>query len=293
MVMMILQSIISAQQASPRILSQILNTLYRVPSTLISETRTLSKVAQDRSQNLSKLLIRDIKDLDEQRSKRNGEAISPASQLVLTSIDGALRGLINLKEPVAKMPRRLLGEVLSAFTRTQDDTLEGSEMDRLERMQLLLSILEIACANSELTSSSLSTSRITTLGETVAGVMTIARKARPPLEHSCLRLIVSLSNNEPKVCEAFTEGSLIATVFQVVDDHFLTLAALAAKEQEFDHAQLESVILAVGCLLNLAECAEVAREKMLAVVPGEKSLIHRLVAIFNSHVDQTSEVSPV
>jgi len=119
--------------------------------------------------------------------------------------------------------------------------------------------------------------------------MTIARKARPPLEHSCLRLIVSLSNNEPKVCEAFTEGSLIATVFQVVDDHFLTLAALAAKEQEFDHAQLESVILAVGCLLNLAECAEVAREKMLAVVPGEKSLIHRLVAIFNSHVDQTSE----
>lgn len=185
----------------------------------------------------------------------------------------------------------MLDEVLSTFTKVQEDNVEGPEMDdREEGVRLMLSLLEIACANHELAGSSLSTSRVSELGDSVSKVMMVARQGRPQMEHSCLRLIVSLSNNDPKVCKALADGRLVTTVFQVIDDHFLRLAGLAAREQDFDHAQLESVILAIGCLLNLAECADAARDKMLDVVPDGKRLIDRLVDIFNSHVDQTSEV---
>jgi hypothetical protein len=99
-----------------------------------------------------------------------------------------------------------------------------------------------------------------------------------------------LSNNEPEVCSALAKRRLIATVFEVVEDHFSTLAGLAAREEDVDTAQLDSVILAIGCLLNLAECADAAREQMLDQGTGGRSLVDRLVDIFNRHVDQSSEV---
>lgn len=282
---------VSAEHSSPKILLQILHALYKLPRQLVLESRPLSKVAKDRDQNFSKLLAREVADFEERRSKLPGESSLGANVIVLGSIEAALRHLVNLKEAFPPLPRSLLEDVFSIFTSTAQKIInEDNSHQRDELVRLLLSLLELACANNDLAGSTLSSSRISDFSDGVAKVMTGARKAQPQTEHSCLRLIVSLSNDEPKVCKALAEGSLIMTVFQVIDDHFLRLAQLAAREQEFDHAQLESVILAVGCLQNLTECADLAREKMLEVVPTGKSLIDRLVDIFNSHVDQTSEV---
>jgi hypothetical protein len=118
-----------------------------------------------------------------------------------------------------------------------------------------------------------------------------ASQAQPEIEASCLRLIVSLSNNDADVCAALSQSGLTAEVFQVIDDHFLTLAGLTALDKDFDHAQLESVILAVGCLLNLAECSDAARVQMASRDSQGRSLVDRLVDIFNSYVDQASEVN--
>lgn len=291
LMVLVFQEIISGEKPSPRNMSQVLRALYHLPPPLLSERRSLSKLARERSQNLTKLLAKDIFEFDEHRSKAARSLPRAVRLIYLGSINATLRNIISTKERIARMPRLLLDEVLSSLTRSKEEMFEGSERDDgLENVQLLLSLLEIACANHELSGSGLSRSLISGLGDSIAGVMTVARQARPETEHSCLRLIVSLSNNEPEVCEALAEGSLISSVFQVIDDHFLPLAELAAQAQEFDPAQLESVILAVGCLLNLAECAEAPRETMLKRDSGGTSLVDRLVDIFNSHVDQTSEV---
>ncbi|KIX10352.1 uncharacterized protein Z518_01434 [Rhinocladiella mackenziei CBS 650.93] len=290
LIALVFLDMISAGHSSPKALSQILRALYRTPAQLISERRSLSNLAKYRTQNISKILVRDITGFEEQRSKDTKQSGLFVGLIVLRSIEGTLRNLIHLKEEFPRLPPLLLDEILSTFMETPGDVVEdGRRENHVERVQLLLSLLEIACANHQLAWDDLSTFRVPELGDSVAGVMLSARHDQPQIEHSCLRLIVSLSNNEPNICEALTDGRLITTVFQVIDDHFLRLAGLAAREQEFDHAQLESVILAVGCLLNLAECADAAREKMLELVPGGKSLVDRLVAIFNSHVDQTSE----
>ncbi|KAI1627067.1 hypothetical protein EDD37DRAFT_248671 [Exophiala viscosa] len=290
LIVQIFQSLVSGGQCSPKTLLQILSGLYRLSPDLCSETRPLSKLAKDRSENLTKALVRDVADLHERQLEISGQGQGAASLLFLGVINNTLRTLIRLEESIPPMPRALLKEILASFNRKQADMLVASaNIEGLESLQVLLSLLEIACANHELTEPTLSMSRISILGQSIAGVMTVARQARPEIQHSCLRLIVSLSNNQPRVCEAMADGQLIATVFQVVDDHFLTLAALAAMEKEFDNAQLESIILAVGCLLNLAECADAARERILAKETNGRSLIDRLIDIFNGHVDQTSE----
>lgn len=287
----ILQSLVPAESSSPRVLLQILNALYRLPPRLLSETRSLSTIAKERSQNLSKRLIRDVAEGERKRATVLEQPSLTADQIYLRSIESTLRKLITFKEPLPKMPRQLLDKILLALTKAQEDTVEGNRLPaQMNNVRLLLSLLEVACANHELAGSSLPVSRLHDLGEAVAGVMREARQSHPDMEHSCLRLIVSLSNNDEEACGALSKGDLISSIFQVVDDHFLTLAGLAALEKEFDNAQLESVILAVGCLLNLAECADGAREKMMSKDEAGKSVIVRLVDIFNSHVDQATEV---
>ncbi|KAJ9611953.1 hypothetical protein H2200_003548 [Cladophialophora chaetospira] len=287
---LVLQSVISTESSSPRVLLLALDALYRLPSRLISEARSLSRLARDRSQNISKLLVKDIADFESKRVKVLGHPSLAIDRTYLCALESCQRKLIGLKEPVPKMPRTVLDEIVSAFTETEDGAADSAApLSHIETIRLLLSLLEIACANHELAGSSLLTSRIHQLGQTVSGVMRAARQAHPEMEHSCLRLIVSLSNNDAAVCGALSQGSLISTVFEVIDDHFLTLAGLAALEKDFNNARLESVILAVGCLLNLAECADDAREKMLARDSNGKSLTHQLVDIFNNHVDQANE----
>ncbi|EXJ63044.1 hypothetical protein A1O7_03489 [Cladophialophora yegresii CBS 114405] len=288
-VALIFQSVVSAESSSPRVLLQVLDALYRLPPRFLSETRSVSRLAKDRSQNLSKLLANDIADFEKRWVKDLGQPSLDVDRIFLGAIESAQRKLISLKEPLPRLPRKLVTEVVSQFTKPQEDITAGATSRQIGATRLLLSFLEIACANNELAGSRFPTSRLHELGQAVASTMREVRHSHPEVEHSCLRLIVSLSNNEAEVCEALSKGNVVDAVFQVVDEHFLTLARLAVLEKEFDNSRLESVILAVGCLLNLAECADAARVKMLVRDSGGTSLVHRLIDIFNRHVNQATE----
>ncbi|OAP56719.1 hypothetical protein AYL99_08831 [Fonsecaea erecta] len=290
---LVLHCIGVAESSSPRTVLQILNALYQLPPRLVSEPRSLTKLAKDRSQNLSKALVKDVSEFEEKRSKLLDQTCVAVNRTILSSIESTLRNLIALKEPFPKLPRELLDEILTNFAKTQDMITGGGMAEHLETIRLLLSILEIACANREVTGSTLSTARIVDLGESMAVVMKEAHETQPQIEHSCLRLIVSLSNNDATACDALVDGRVVYTVFQVIEDQFLELTKRVTNQQEVDHARLESVILAVGCLLNLAECSDAARVRMLRLTADGKNMVDRLVDIFNSHVDQTSKAMTI
>ena len=286
----ILQCLLSAEKSSSRSLPQAWGVLCKLPGRLIAEPRSISQVAKDRSHNLSKALIRDIVDFEGKIPKPLATSWTSVDNILLGAIESAQRRFISTKEQLPRLPQKFLNEILSTFTKTQQEVTEIGLEGQVEKVRLLLSLLEIACASPEIAELALSPSRLPGIGRTVAGIMREARLSQPGIEQSCLRLIVSLSNNDGEICGALSKGSLIDTVFQVVDDHFLTLAGLAALEMDFENARLDSVILAVGCLLNLAECSDEARVKMLAQDTKGKDLVSRLVDIFNSHADQASEV---
>ena len=218
LVAFVLHSFLSAEKSSPKPLLQMLNSLYRLPVRLLSERRSLARIAKERRQNLSKLLISDITEFEGQSATTSEQTSLRADKILLSSIESAQRKLIGFGEPLPRMPQPILDEILSTLTKTGK---EGWLHGQIEIVRLLLSILEIACANSGSSGSSLSALQVHGLGQAVSELMQEARQSHPNIEQSSLRLIVSMSNNDAEVCGALSEGSLIKTVFQVIDDHFL------------------------------------------------------------------------
>jgi hypothetical protein len=79
--------------------------------------------------------------------------------------------------------------------------------------------------------------------------------------------------------------------FDVVEDHFSRLAAKSTVNDPKDGSKLNSVILALGCLLNFADCSETVRTKAMTKVGVGATHADRLVNTFNAFVDQVGEVS--
>ncbi|KAK5061479.1 hypothetical protein LTR84_008023 [Exophiala bonariae] len=287
----VFQRMTSATHVSPETMVQILAALYRLPSTLGTTHKPLSKVAKDRRQNLPKLLLSELNEYEDTSSSQAGHRALPISLIFYTALANTLHPLVKLGEHYPPLPSPLLDDILRAVIAIQKTlNLEAEREDSTTSLNTLLSTLEIASFSRSLVTVIERSAHFPALRESLADLMEWARQAQQPLlEQSCLKFIVSLSNNQPEICSRFAEGPLIARVYAVVDDHFCRMATSAVQAQELDSEKLDAAVLALGCLLNFADCADVAREKMLEKDQNGRRLVDGLVDIFNSYVDLTSE----
>jgi hypothetical protein len=292
LIIVVFQRMASATHVSPNTSSQMLDALYRLPSCLAATNRPLSKVAKDRRQNLPKLLLTELTEYETTRSSQAEHSPSPISLIFFTALESTLHALVKHGEHFQPLPPSLLEDLLLALITIQDTLDQGSEReDNIRSLSILLSTLEIASFNHDLVNLIEKSTHFSALRESLAGLMEWARQTQQSqLEQACLKFIVSLSNNQPNICREFARGQLISRVYSVIDDHFCRVAASAVQAQELDSEKLDAAVLALGCLLNFADCADAAREKMLESVQSGRSLVDGLVDIFNSYFDLTSEV---
>ena len=291
LMVLVLQSVTTAAQTSPKASAQILDSLYRLPPILMTINKTLSKMAQDRQHNLPRLLLAELTEFEEARSSNSDSAPTVVSAIFLSALEHTLRTLIKHAEHTRAAPKPLIGELISTLIANQGVLLEGKAIQHhIDNIQLLLSTLEIFSFNQDLVGHFLTTPRFDILPSTLTGIMQWARRDKPQLEQACLRFIVSLSNNHPDICNVFVGGELIYTVYSVVNDHFSRVAAQAVKGQQVDSDRLDAAVLSLGCLLNFADCVDAAREKMLSSIHNGRSMVDGLTDIFNSYFDLTSEV---
>lgn len=292
LMIVVFQRMTSATHVSPNTSSQMLDALYRLPSRLAATNRPLSKVAKDRRQNLPKLLLTELTEYEAARAAQAEHLPSPVSLIFFTALESTLHMLVKHGERFQPLPPSLLEDLLLALITIQDTLDQGNEReDNIRSLSILLSTLEIASFNHELVTSIERSTHFSALRESLAGLMEWTRQMQhSQLEQACLKFMVSLSNNQPNICREFAKGQLISTVYSVIDDHFCRVAASAVQAQELDSDKLDAAVLALGCLLNFADCADAAREKMLETVQSGRSLVDGLVDIFNSYFDLTSEV---
>lgn len=288
----VFQRMTSATHVSPKTSAQVLDALYQLPGTLAATHRPLSKVAKDRRQNLPRLLLTELVEYEDASSSHTGHRVLPISLIFFTSLENTLHTLVKLGEGFPPLPPSLLEHLLQALVAIQKTLNRGTEEeDSTESLNTLLSTLEIASFSRGLVSLIEKSGQFSAVRECLADLLEWSRQAQQPLlEQSCLKFIVSLSNNEPNICSEFAKGQLITRVYLVIDDHFCRVAASAVQAQELDSEKLDAAVLALGCLLNFADCADVAREKMLEKGQSGRRLVDGLVDIFNSYFDLTSEV---
>lgn len=292
LMIVVFQRMASATHVSPKTSAQILDALYRLPRCLTVTNRPLSKVAKDRRQNLPKILLTELTEYEQAASSQAEHPPFSISLIFFTALESILRSLVKHGELFQLLPSALLEDLLLALITIQKTLYQGSEkLESIRSLNILLSTLEIASFNHDLVTLIEKSAQFPALRESLTGLMEWAHQAQQPqLEQACLKFVVSLSNNQPNICREFAKGQLISRVYSVVDDHFCRVAASAIEAQELDGAKLDAAVLALGCLLNFADCADAARETMLESVQGGRSLIDGLIDIFNSYFDLTSEV---
>lgn len=103
-----------------------------------------------------------------------------------------------------------------------------------------------------------------------------------------IRVILNVTNNSPSLCDGFATREMVGGLIEIVMAKFgdLTEDALAKENNSLD-----TVILALGALINLTEQSEASRALFVTPARSSKSFLNRLLRLFLAHVDSISSVS--
>ena len=285
-----------SETATAQALSQIYFGILSLPVHILSETRSIFRVARDRTQKLSKALIRDLADFENHvvdQSLGVGRQATKniiISRVALRSLEFTLRRLVELAEPV---PEPLAEFVEGIVHATRDHVrameTETGQVEHVESVRLLVSWLEMSAATSKEAFQAMNSKQLIGISQTLAHVMAWSQKEHPTIQQSCIRSAVELSNANTTVCDEFAKTRLLQELFAVVQEHFSHLKA-ASEDTQMEESNLDSVILALGCLLNLMDYSSHGRQRMLEESGAGAGQVDILVDFFKQHVDETDEV---
>ncbi|KAF1998863.1 hypothetical protein P154DRAFT_602401 [Amniculicola lignicola CBS 123094] len=97
---------------------------------------------------------------------------------------------------------------------------------------------------------------------------------RSPIKFA-LRLCMNLTNNKPKACATFAGPHFVRPLVTAISHNFERLANVVEEEQRIE--VLDTLILSLGTMINLAEFSDQARA---SVVEGGDELVDALAGIF-------------
>ena len=286
-----------AETATVQALSQIYDCLLQLPPAVFAEQRTISKIAKDRKENLAKALVRDLADFEQhvldKSVKHEGQVDHILiSRVSLRCLELTLRRIIALAGRATDSPVAVFDIVLDCIKHNLEEIANhGDRPDLAESIRLQLSWLELTAASSVNIGQTMPTRLLEDLGTVLSEVMRWARTDYPTIQQSSIRVAVELSNGSPAICLRFASTPLLSAAFDVIVDHFSQLVTTDGAGQTAPD-NLNSVILALGALLNFADCSEEAREKVMAVDTLKGRQVDHLVNIFNTFVDEVAEASP-
>ena len=102
-----------------------------------------------------------------------------------------------------------------------------------------------------------------------------------------LRLYLNLTNNNPELCEAFSRPDVLTSIFDMVISHFSNVS----RDGTAQALVLDSLILSLGTLINLAEWCESVRQSTLDLCFQGSTYLDHFLQLFVSHQQKTAEVS--
>ncbi|CDM28085.1 hypothetical protein DTO013E5_3989 [Penicillium roqueforti] len=105
-----------------------------------------------------------------------------------------------------------------------------------------------------------------------------------------IRLILNVTNSNPSFCDRFANSEIVGGLVRIVSANFgdLTEDALGQANNSLD-----SVILALGALINLTEQSEASRTIFLHSAGSSKPFLDQLLHLFMTHVDSISTAHSV
>ena len=104
-----------------------------------------------------------------------------------------------------------------------------------------------------------------------------------------LRLYLNLTNNNPSLCDSFSQSGVINAIFGIIHSHFQALFQETVEDK--GACLLDNLILSLGTLINVAEWSDAARLTVLTPRIGTLSTLEQLLRVFLDRIDLASKVS--
>lgn len=101
-----------------------------------------------------------------------------------------------------------------------------------------------------------------------------------------LRLYLNITNNNPQACAIFSKPNILRPIFEIVISHF----ELVSCERASKNLKLDSLILALGTLINLAEWNTEVPRFMMELQYQDLAFLQRFFDLFQTNISKTAEV---
>jgi hypothetical protein len=215
-------------------------------------------------------------------------------QLVaLRSIEIAVRGLRELRDFETPLPLTVLDQLVAILEGVaSNDNIDLAATDSALTVESAISVLESSALSNEQPEDRYNETakRLCVLGPLLAKAQVLPKERHDKLKQLILRLVISVTNNNPVLCESLGQTTLIPGILGVVQNNFWELADYADSGQSLEESKLESVILALGSLINFAECSRSSRLSMSKAGDDGENFVEWLVATFTKRAGKASEV---
>ncbi|KAH0556959.1 hypothetical protein GP486_005255 [Trichoglossum hirsutum] len=260
---------------------------------LLDSDRDISLVARERRMNMSKVaqsLVSDFRELIKDSSMWTIGAprrISPRL-IALRCLELIIRrlreeGTTGLIFPQGTADK--IVQVLAPFSMWQSQ-IEPTATDRVE-LELTLSILESYAINvgSIFDESTLTAESLNIISRTLPSVSRWKEDNFKQVILLALRLHLSITNNNPVICDAFARPELLNVLVDTVRSKFKCLSGFLEEEQRL--YELDVLVLGLGLLINFAELSDAARLSL--VRGGGDRLLEALLRTFLDRLEKAAE----
>ncbi|KAL8761839.1 MAG: hypothetical protein Q9184_002082 [Pyrenodesmia sp. 2 TL-2023] len=105
-----------------------------------------------------------------------------------------------------------------------------------------------------------------------------------------LRLYLNLTNNNPRLCGEFAKTDVIRSILSIIESNSQVLSKPNLEQQSSDPAALDTLILALGTLINLVEWSAAVRYKMASKTRKDECFLDTLVELFAARLKIVAEV---
>jgi len=281
---MILWRLVHAKNLSPAKLSMIAKAVAS-STALITSLHSMSQIAKDKKESLSKALLRDLQEfehfvLQEQLLPAcEGDTIVPAA-VTIGALHDSLRklaeaGAINIS--VGREACRSIAMLLEMAS----VTISSSAIQHQFIAKLALSLLKLFAGplDSDL---GMSNDEYLSLGNTLASVLNYTLDQNEELVQSVYHFAISLCNDRPQVCRQIALSGLPVSAMHVIDSRFLSLVSGTKTGSPVDQGMLDSIILSLACLLDITEHEDDVRYQFAnsSNNPSRPTTLQTLVAIY-------------
>ena len=298
----VLATLLTSDQLPRQILHRIFDALMRLTlPPIIKDSRSFARVVIDRKYNLASAIQKEIMALEktmlsspmwnDQRPTRLTPQI-----LILCALDLVIRPIRELGDLDTIVSLPVFDSLVGLLNANADvESASVISADSLHIVRLATSVLEYSSVSQESMDVAYTKS-----AETLASIGPLLTIFEDSSEHQArsaqqllLRLILSITNNNALLCDSLSQPSLILPISYIVSQNFLQLSAQADAGSKVNEGTLESVILALGSLINFAEWSEQSRKIMYKMGRKDSTVVDWLIRAFTSRAELAHDVCPI